>query len=254
MLTCSACRLSSCARQACTCLPLTVAQDVCISVEAKSRDAPAPPFASAWCAIPPVAPPSPAPRSSLLLQPSYTGRPDLLPALRRGMLVLRVSVARALHMARFRAAHMQEAAALRVELRRRRMAKRARNEELARWGGLGGLGHVGRAHFKAQFVQTAKRAHSEELARWGRLGVWGMWVRHILDVKPGVLLIARGKVTVQRVHWMAGLTRCPCLQGIAGFCLALLQRALLLCATPACGRAGRVPCLACMAGSTHDAC
>ncbi len=57
---------------------------------------------------------APVPLPYRAVQPSYHGRDDLVPALDRGLGLLRASVVRTIALGRFRATHMREAAQLQV--------------------------------------------------------------------------------------------------------------------------------------------
>ncbi|GLI69664.1 hypothetical protein VaNZ11_014341 [Volvox africanus] len=68
-------------------------------------------------------------REDLLASPSYRGRPDLVPFLDRGLLLLRASALRSVEMATFRATHVKEALELEAELRRQQLTRQPRREE-----------------------------------------------------------------------------------------------------------------------------
>ncbi|GIL89389.1 hypothetical protein Vretimale_18672 [Volvox reticuliferus] len=72
-----------------------------------------------------------ATREELLASPSYRGRPDLVPFLDRGLLLLRASAVRAVDMATFRVTHVKEALELEAELRRQQRTRQPRREEAA---------------------------------------------------------------------------------------------------------------------------
>ncbi|GIL47813.1 hypothetical protein Vafri_3970 [Volvox africanus] len=68
-------------------------------------------------------------REDVLASPSYRGRPDLVPFLDRGLLLLRASALRSVEMATFRATHVKEALELEAELRRQQLTSQPRREE-----------------------------------------------------------------------------------------------------------------------------
>ncbi|KAG2441683.1 hypothetical protein HXX76_003301 [Chlamydomonas incerta] len=70
-----------------------------------------------------------ATRAEVLALPSYRGRPDLVPALDRGLELLAAGCGRTAETALFRAAHVKEALSLQAELRRRQQKKQEAQQE-----------------------------------------------------------------------------------------------------------------------------